>query len=189
MSDMKRAFENAGIKGPGGGGDTPQKKCRCGKPIRDPKFDTCYDCSQRRQGGGDRATQRLTDEYLKGGYFDVSGNIYEDLLTTMADQIAQMFAKAYPKLKNHQLRRFYQHTRAAENKLRMTSDWPSTNVDIKKLKSFVAEAKGKDKVPEVFYDFINRNIDWVKDEKSFLQGFLEHFQAVVAYFTFHHPKK
>ncbi len=159
------------------------KKCKCGNTIKDQKHDICYNCFQKgREGSG------IPENYLKDGYFDKDNCLFEELVTTTANQIAMSFSTSYPKLKNHQLRRFYQHARAAENRLSMTHDWPSVNIDIKKLKPFVAEAKGKGKVPEVFYDFICRNIDNIIDEKSFMQGFLAHFQAVVAYFTYYNPK-
>jgi len=189
MTEMRSALEKAGIKG--GGGMSAQKKCKCGNTIKDPKHDTCYSCFQKGREGDSvtsKSNFKIPDNYLKDGYFDQNNCLYEELLTTIADQIASAFSSSYPKLKNHQLRRFYQHARAAENRLKMTHDWPCVNVDIKKLKAFVAEAKGKGKVSEVFYEFINMNLDNIKDEKSFLQGFLEHFQAIVAYFTYYNPK-
>lgn len=189
MNDMKHALERAGIKG--GGEVSTQKKCKCGNPIKDPKFDTCYNCSQKGRSvssGNSMSNSRIPADYLKDGYFDKNHCLFEAFLTTTADQIANSFSNGYPKLKNHQLRRFYQHARAAENKLNMTHDWPCVNVDIKKLRAFVAEAKGKGKVPQEFYEFINKNIENIVDEKSFLKGFLEHFQAVVAYFTYYNPK-
>lgn len=189
MNDIKRAFERVGIKG--GGEISTQKRCKCGNPIKDPKHDTCYSCFQKGRAGSPGVSisnSKIPENYLKDGYFDKDSCLYETLLTTTADQIALLFSSSYPKLKNHQLRRFYQHARAAENKLNMTHDWPCVNVDIKKLKAFVAEAKGKGKVSEVFYEFINKNIDNIRDEKSFTRGFLEHFQAVVAYFTYYNPK-
>lgn len=189
MSDWRDKLKNSELYKAGGGG---MKKCKCGNPIKDPqKYDTCYSCFQKERDGSSgsiKTNQGIPINYLKDGYFDKNNCLHENLLTTTAEQIASAFSCSYPKLKNHQLRRFYQHARAAENRLNMTHDWPCVNGDIKKLKAFVAEAKGKGKVSEVFYEFININIDNIKDEKSFLQGFLEHFQAIVAYFTYYNPK-
>ena len=102
----------------------------------------------------------------------------------MASDIARSFGT---KLKNHQLRRFYGHIKAAETRLRMAGDWHCVNLDVKKLSSFVSEAKGKDKIPESFYKFIDANIKQIKKQKDF-EAFVEHFQAIVAYFTYHYPK-
>ncbi len=184
MSSMRDQFEKVGLTG---SGEPQQKRCKCGKPIKNPKFDQCYDCSQKKTVVSFEK-QDWRNDYLKDGYFSSDGCLQESLLTDVANNIALSFSNAYPKLKNHQLRRFYQHARAAENKLNMTHDWPCVNVDIKKLKPFVAEAKGKQKIPDVFYDFISINIDRINDEKSFIHGFLEHFQAVLAYFTYYKPK-
>ena len=181
MSSMKNAFEKYGIKATGGG-DLSQKRCsKCGKPIKNPKFDTCYDCSQKMQGGG---TSNLPKGYLSGCYFNERGVLHEELVSGMADSVARSFKG----LKNNQIRRFYHHVRDAANKLKMTGDWQSVNIDVKKLGAFVAEAKGKDKIPDAFYQFIVKNLDCVTNEKSFTQGFLEHFQAVLAYFTYYNPK-
>jgi CRISPR-associated protein Csm2 len=186
MSDIKRAFEKAGIKG---GGGEMKKKCKvCGKPLKDDsRFDTCFDCGQKnKKGGGGGDLDSLPPEYitkLEKGYFDSGGCLWEEFLTKFADKIA----KSFRGLKNHQLRRFYGHIKAADNRLRMTEDWRCVNLDIKKLLSFVSEAKGKDKVPESFYKFIDANINKIKEQKDF-EAFVEHFQAIVAYFTYHYPK-
>ena len=124
---------------------------------------------------------------LSNGYFDSNGCLWEDFLTSSASDIAKSFGTGRVKLKNHQLRRFYGHAKAAENRLLMTGDWNCVNLDVKKLSSFASEAKGKDKVPDSFYEFIEQNVKQIKSQKDF-QGFMEHFQAVVAYFIYHYPK-
>lgn len=166
-----------------------KKKCRkCGKPLKDDsRFDTCFECGQKDKRENDSCSVGLPPEYiskLEKGYFDANGYLWEDFITTMASKIA----KSFNGLKNHQLRRFYGHAKAAENRLRMTGDWDAVNVDIKKLSSFASEAKGKIKIPQSFYDFIDKNIKSISSKKDFEQGFMEHFQAVVAYFTYHYPK-
>ncbi|MBI3583951.1 MAG: type III-A CRISPR-associated protein Csm2 [Nitrospinae bacterium] len=167
-----------------------KKKCKiCGKPLKDDsRFDTCYECGQKnkKEGGGD--SDSLPPNYitkLENGYFDSSGCLWEEFITTMASDVAKSFGR---KLKNHQLRRFYGHAKAAENRLRMTGDWDVVNLDVKKLGPFVSEAKGKDKIPQSFFDFIDKNIKSIKIQKDFEKGFMEHFQAIVAYFTYHYPK-
>lgn len=151
--------------------------------------------NQSSQRGGqsyqDRSSYRLPADYLSGGYLDDKNNLKERYIARNgdADQIARELGNAKPAMTNHQLRRFYSHVRAAENKLRMTDNFPSVLIDLKKLDPFVAEAKGKGKIPDLFYTFMIRNLETVKTKKDFTDGFLEHFQAVVAYFTFHHPKK
>lgn len=127
----------------------------------------------------------LPNGYLEKGYFDSEGKLYEELLTDMASNVAKSFGK---NMKNNQLRRFYQHAKVADNGYNYHNDERKLINDIKALDSFVAEAKGKDKVPQVFYDYINKNIKQIKTIKEVRKGFIPHFQAVVAYFTYFYPR-
>jgi len=159
--------------------------------MRDSKYDNTRHRQSYSTYNQRKAESVITEGYLKDGYFDETGNLFEEYIKKggIADLIAEVLGKEKPEMKNHQLRRFYGHVRAAENRLRMTNDFNAVYRDIKKLEPFVAEAKGKNKIPKTFYDFIMRNTNAVKNKKDFLEGFLEHFQAVVAFFTLHYPKK
>ncbi|ABO50156.1 CRISPR-associated protein, Csm2 family [Desulforamulus reducens MI-1] len=130
-------------------------------------------------------TPGLPDGYLSKGYFDDQGCLLEILLTETASKIAKSFGS---NMNNSQLRRFYGHAKTAEKSYAFSGDERKFINDIKALDSFVAEAKGKDKVPQIFYDFINVNVAKANSLKDIKQGFLPHFQAVVAYFTYHYPK-
>lgn len=189
MGDWKKELSKLST---GKGGGTVLKKCgKCGKPLRKPKFDLCYDCNQAVKKGMGTEKQGLKPDYLQGGYFDENGCLKERYLAKGgdADNLAQDLGFAKPAMTNNQLRRFYGHVRAAENRLRMTKNYLPVYIDLKKLEPFVAEAKGKKKIPALFYDFMTKNLENIKTEKDFIDGFMEHFQAVVGFFTFHHPKK
>jgi CRISPR-associated protein Csm2 len=152
--------------------------CRdCGKPLRDSRFEVCLECSSS-----------LPGNYLNKGYFDDQGNLWPDLVTDTA-RIAAEKIGFNRKMGSAQLRRFYGHAKNELNRLRMLSgNYRAIESDIQKLRAFVAEAKGKDKISPAFYQFIEKNLVLVKDEKSFAKGFMEHFQAVVAYFYYLYPK-
>jgi CRISPR type III-A-associated protein Csm2 len=175
-----------GLQGGGGGG--AKKTCRdCGKPLKNDRFDTRFDCSQKRKRGEGERMESLPPEYaarIEHGFFDEKGSLWEEFITTMASAVAKSFGRG---LKNHQLRRFYGHAKDAENRLRNTKDWASVNLDIKKLSPFASEAKGKGKIPNAFYEFIEKNVSAVKSQRDFQQGFIPHFEAVVAFFTYHYP--
>lgn len=168
-----------------------QKKCKtCGKTLKpDSKYDACFECGKKNKEVKEGASGLPQDyiEKLGTGYFDKNKCLWEEFITTMASSVALSFGNCKNKLNNHQLRRFYTHTKAAENRLKMTNDWPCVNVDIKKTGAFAAEAKGKGKIPDSFYDFIDKNMKLIKTKEDF-EAFLEHFQAVVAYFTYHYPR-
>jgi len=100
------------------------------------------------------------------------------------EELARDMAKAHPPLTTHQVRRFFQHCRAIEARLRAkTSNWVCEQAAFKKLDVAVADALGKSppKVPEIFHDFIQKNVAAVNNEKDFLDGFLPHFEALVGF--------
>lgn len=124
----------------------------------------------------------LPRNYLEGGYFGADGYIKPELLVDVAQEVA----RALEGLNNTQFRRFYHHIRAVEQRLEVMEDWRAVEGDIKKLIAFAAAAKAKNKIPPVFYNFIEKNVQQTNNEKSFRKGFLEHIQAVLAY---HSSKK
>jgi CRISPR-associated protein Csm2 len=173
------------------------KKCACGRDITRHGSDICGVCYSRQKKGGTSTFQSggstisgLPRDYLNGGYFDADGNLKPEYLVKdgFADKIASDLKDARPEITNHQLRRFYGHVRAADNRLRMTGNFPAVYNDLKKLDSFVAEAKGKKKIQDLFYEFMVRNLKETRTEKDFKEGFMEHFQALVGFFTYYHPK-
>lgn len=131
---------------------------------------------------GNTPAPSLPRNYLEGGYFGADGYIKPELLVDVAQEVA----RALKGLNNTQFRRFYHHIRAVEQKLELLEDWRAVEGDIKKLIAFAAAAKTKNKIPPLFYDFIEKNVQQTNDEKSFRNGFLEHIQAVLAY---HSSKK
>jgi CRISPR type III-A-associated protein Csm2 len=89
-------------------------------------------------------------------------------------------------LTTHQVRRFFQHCRAIEARLRAkTSTWECEVAEFNKLDVAVADAFGKSppKVREIFHGFIRRNVQAVKTQEDFLEGFLPHFEALVGFGT------
>ncbi|MFZ5436918.1 MAG: type III-A CRISPR-associated protein Csm2 [Bacillota bacterium] len=128
----------------------------------------------------------LPRNYLEGGYFAPDGHIKPELLTSVAQLVAQAFGRD---LTNSQFRRFFDHLKAVEQRLDLMNDWRAVEGDVKKLVAFAAEAKAKRKVPSVFYDFIEKNVSHANNEKSFRRGFLEHIQAVLAFHAYNNPRR
>ena len=156
---------------------------------REQHHKVCPDCNRQRMGGTPAhvatGSQDVASDYLEKGYFSKPGVLREELVTSTADKLAAAFAAR--KLTTGQLRRFYSHVKAAENRLRMTGDWPAVSVDVKKLGAFAAEAKGKQKVPDNFYAFIDANVRAVNAKDDFF-AFIQHFESVVAFFSYHNPR-
>ncbi len=122
---------------------------------------------------------------VEDGYF-VNGCLNPDyVVRERMETLAS--AMANDGLTTHQIRRFFQHCRAIEARLRSkSSTWDRERPEFMKLDVAVADAFGKSqrKVPEIFFDFIRRNVEAVKTEKDFLEGFLPHFEALVGFGRF-----
>jgi CRISPR type III-A-associated protein Csm2 len=131
------------------------------------------------------AEESFSDRLRRLGYFDAAGNLRNEFVSR--DSIAPLaadMANAQPALTTHQVRRFFQHCRAIEAKLRAkTSTWAAEEAAFRMLDVAVADAFGKStkKIPQLFHDFIKSNVAAVKNEKDFLRGFLPHFEALVGF--------
>lgn len=98
--------------------------------------------------------------------------------------IAETMSRATPPLTIHHVRRFFQHCRAIEAKLRAkTSTWAAEEAAFRQLDVAAADAHGKSpkKIPDIFHDFIKSNVAAVKSEKDFQKGFLPYFEALVGF--------
>ncbi len=157
------------------------KKCRlCGKLINN-NYDLCYDCKQSQKN-----KLKLPKDYLANGYFNEKKILNIDLIDKTAKLIAQLISD---KMTSGQLRKFYGHAKRIYNQIQNGAEFEELEVEIKKITAFVAEARGKNKVGNDFYRFICINMSCIKDYDTFMKGFIPHFEAVVAYFTYYNSKK
>src|SRR5690606_13238777 len=88
----------------------------------------------------------------------------------------------------HQARRFFSHCRRIERKLRPDpSAWARVRPDVLFLDEAAADAVGKreKKIPDLFHDFIRQNVAAIKTPADFLDGFLRHFEALIAFGSLH----
>lgn len=140
-------------------------------------------------GRSDRPQERTLNElwanYLRHGYFDNAGNLHAELVRRdRLEPFAKAMADGSPALTRHQLRRFFQHCRAIEAKLKAAaSNWRAEEAAFRQLDIAAADAlaKAPRKIPRLFHDFIKANVAAVKTEKDFLKGFLPHFEALVGF--------
>lgn len=179
MPDFKDAMKNAGLNA-----SVTEIKCSdCGKPFvpRDPKHKRCSSCIRKENSQPTKPASLAFFEERYPDYFDEDGLLKPEYVTTKAEEIAQHLANERPKMTMHQLRSFYSHVKLQEGALESGRPFKQVLLEINKLKPFASERASKEKIPKYFEEFIKRNVDKVKDERSFSQGFVEHFQAVVAY--------
>jgi len=60
------------------------------------------------------------------------------------------------------------------------------------LKPIAAASVGRKTAPDIFKQFIDRNVDLVlrsSDSDALVRGFLTHFQSVVAYLKYYEEKR
>lgn len=175
------------------------KKCdKCGKMFepREAWHKFCQDCF--RPGGakpsGRRSPARPSTrtefqfgpDYLREGYFQLKeGKRYlrPEVLDTLAMDVAKVLGNQ--EIKSSQMRRFFNKARGIEFALDRQGDFEAIKADIYGFKRDVAYQVGRKVVPEGFKQFIDRNVELaVQDEKSFRDGFLQHFESVLAYFVY-----
>lgn len=133
--------------------------------------------------------ESLSEILKKHGYFNKAGNLRPQfVIREEIERIAQAMAKPVnredPPLTKHQIRRFFQHCRAIEARLRAASStWEVEEAAFRQLDVAAADAFGKSprKIPELFHNFIKSNVAAVKTEQDFLKGFLPHFEALVGF--------
>lgn len=158
MPDMKDAMRRAGL---------------LKQHSQDAHGNPSHDARAERQGNPfpPGYPRYLTDE----------GHTRVELVKDEAEQIAAQFES--DKLKRNQLRAFYDHAKRQLQRLRYGSSFEEIHPEVARLKAFAADraARTNNPIPRSFKEFIDRNVDAVRDEKSFTHGFMPHFEAVVGY--------
>ena len=117
------------------------------------------------------------------GYFDGQGHLKLEFVSKAGvEPLARKFGEE--KLNMAQLRRFFNHCREIERRLRSKrSAWEVERTNVAKLSAFAADAAGKrpPKIPRSFRDFIDRNVEASRTERDFLEGFMKYFEALVGF--------
>jgi CRISPR type III-A-associated protein Csm2 len=128
------------------------------------------------------------DEWVvlyKGGYFDEAGYLRREfVLREPVDDLARQIQHDGPGLTRTQARRFFQHCRRIEQRLKVGKlKWEAVRADVLKLDEVAADSISRDqpKIPRRFHDFIMHNVRAIQSERDFLEGFMRHFEALVAF--------
>lgn len=146
----------------------------------------------QRRGGQEQREQELRDlwsGYLSAGFLDDQGNLRAEYVERgRVEPLVKAMSNAQPALTMHQARRFFQHARAIEARLRArTSTWEAEEANFRKLDVAAADAFGESqrKVPKLFHDVIKASVAAVQNEADFLKGFLPHFEALIGFGSQH----
>ena len=134
-----------------------------------------------REGASPQQPLRLPEGYLAQGYFDANGYIHPQVVVDWPRDIARKLNEAH--LETSQLRKFFSEARHIEGQLNAGKEFAALRGRILKLDAYAADALKKNNAPPLFKQFIEQNLKWAADnKKSFLDGFIPHFENVVAYF-------
>jgi len=147
--------------------------------------------TKRRPPGPEFRLDTRTDfdfgpEYLANGYFEDEHQavVYPQVLDDWAIEIAKLLGNK--KMPTHQFRRFFNKARSIADRLESGASFETVRAGILSLKRDAARAVGRGVVPEEFKVFIERNVALAtKNAASFQKGFMDHFQSVLAYFTYY----
>ena len=123
--------------------------------------------------------------YLSGGYFDEGGNLKVEVVGDWAKAIASALIgpnPRQPRMKSARLRNFYTKSKQIERKLDAGESFESLRAEIASLERDAAGAVGRGNAPNEFKSIMDANVkEALQSEAAFRQGFLEHFQSIVAF--------
>lgn len=103
------------------------------------------------------------------------------------DLLAKLLATSCnPKLTTGQARRFFNHCREIERRLKADGEnWLRVSASFESLCAHAQYAVATKKIPEEFQKFIDENVKRVvsteEPRKAFLEGFLPHFEALIGF--------
>lgn len=126
--------------------------------------------------------QRLT------GYYDSNNHLTREIIVEEAVKEADRFAVTDPPLKMSALRRFFHRVRAIEARYRARSDsegrqkaFETIRPELDQLLPAVTYSTNRKVVPPVFKDFLTHHVELATRSPQDFEGFVVHFQSVVAY--------
>lgn len=175
-------------------------KCACGKEKEDSSKRSCSDCFKKWKNAQNVSSSTnnaaktanhssppagLPTGYLSGGYFEKKNDkdyLREEVFIEWAKKVSQ--ALQAQKMTSAATRRFFNKLRAVEYEYKNKQDKDFDRVR-EKLSAFprdVAYTENRGVTPHLFTRFIELNIAQAKESPKHFDGFIEHFQSVIAYF-------
>ena len=121
----------------------------------------------------------LPENYLQNGYFDEHGVLRYCIFKEDAIAVARILNLHNTTATG--LRNFYNRLQAIEYYLQQTNDFAAVQVKLLSFGNLVEYATARAAVPEVFRDFINKNLLIAQENNESFKGFLEHYKSVLAY--------
>lgn len=122
----------------------------------------------------------VTDKtYLQEGYLDPQGRyrpaIYREEARFVVDRLVQ------DRTTMHAVRRFYNQVKALEARMDRGKAFDRWRSDLARLESHAVYAQSRGVVGRFFPEFIRRNVAWAERDWAQFEGFVRHFESVLAY--------
>lgn len=125
-----------------------------------------------------------------GSYYDAGKVLREDLLDGDAQSLAKQFGSAVSRT---QIRRFFEQVKAIERSVDISGDDTVKDAALAQqlprllfLKAQAHHALSRGHVPKSFVQFIVDHVEHLKQIRTYreFQGFMRHFEAVLAFHYF-----
>ena len=148
---------------------------------------------ERGRGGAPANRTRQEVPKLPSDYFaiDQDNRRYLQLPFVAKNTIDPLARQLYQaRLTTGQLRRFFNHCRQIERRLRTEDEsWEQVSAKFQTLSAHAQYALSAGKIPREFMEFVDTNIRRVEDDsnpcEAFLRGFMPHFEALVGFASLH----
>lgn len=145
------------------------------------------DQSNRREQskyGGNQNQSNLPEKYLVGGYFESdSKTLKREYVLQFAKELAtNLSSDRRTAIKKTQLRGFYDKVKGArDNYERNFISLEDALLSVCELAPLAQQSVTRGNAPKLFADFIEKNVNYVKDYES-IKAFEQHFRAIVCYY-------
>lgn len=147
---------------------------------------------KQKEKSGNRVKMFLDLSFFDSKLSDEKGYLKEDIITTIAENIAKVFAdvenRGFNKLSNSQLRAFFNEVKAINNRLNdKEENWDSVYPSILLIKSKIEYRASKDSKMENLKKFLLEAIKYIQGENKKGKGykafkdFVVFFEAIVGY--------
>lgn len=125
-----------------------------------------------------------TDYYnsLNNGYFDDQGFLREEFIIAYPQELARKFKNNPDLNKATQLRKYFDHIKLISGRYRLNSQFDYVIEMLNILLTHLNYAKKKGLISDEFYRFMEANIGMAKKGVKEFQGFVIHFQSLIAYY-------
>jgi CRISPR/Cas system CSM-associated protein Csm2 small subunit len=126
------------------------------------------------------------DDYLSGGYYE-GENLKCDVYLRWARDKAKDMIKFKPTVSRNSLRSFFTMLRETKRALdyetirHATEAWGKAESSLCKMEMLGEYQRKRGVINQAALDFLKQNIREARKGKKNLYGFVEHFQAVIAY--------